>query len=70
MILTLVVSQKNALYIGCQSEECSLHWSSVGRMLLTFGSQQEECPLHWWFLGRMYLTWVISGRNAPYIGDQ
>ncbi|CAI9550720.1 unnamed protein product [Staurois parvus] len=57
MPLTLVVSRKNAPYIGGQWEECSLHWWSVGRMPLTLvvnrmnapyvGDYWEECSLHW-----------------------
>ncbi|CAI9555323.1 unnamed protein product [Staurois parvus] len=57
MLLTLVISEKNAPYIGDQWEECSLHWWSVGIMHLTLvisgknapyiGGQWEECSLYW-----------------------
>ncbi|CAI9572267.1 unnamed protein product, partial [Staurois parvus] len=75
MSLTLVVSGKNVPYIGCQWEECPLHWWSGGRMPLTLvvsgknvpyvGGQWEECPLHWRSVRRMSLTLEVSGK-----GDQ
>lgn len=54
--LTLVASGKNAVCIGGQCKECSLHWWPVGRMPITLvdnkknapyiGGQWEECRLH------------------------
>ncbi|CAI9584113.1 unnamed protein product [Staurois parvus] len=50
MLLTLVISGKNAPYIGGQWEECSLHSWSLGRMLLTFvviGKNAPDIRGHW-----------------------
>ncbi|CAI9616983.1 unnamed protein product [Staurois parvus] len=70
MILTLVVSGKNATYNGGQREECSLHWWSVGRMILTSVVIGKNAPLHLRSMGRMFLTLVVSGKNALYLGGQ
>ncbi|CAI9576726.1 unnamed protein product, partial [Staurois parvus] len=67
MSLTLVISGKNAPYIGDQWEECPLHWCQWEECPLHW-CQWEECPLHWCSVGRMSLTLVISGKNVPYIG--
>ncbi|CAI9544583.1 unnamed protein product [Staurois parvus] len=70
---TLVNSWRNTPDIGGQWEECSLHWWSVGRMLLTLevsgknapyiGDQWDECSLHW-SVGRMSLTMVVTRKNG------
>ncbi|CAI9567733.1 unnamed protein product [Staurois parvus] len=71
MPLTLVISGKNAPYIGGQWEECPLmppsHWWSVGKMPLTLGvsgknfpyigGHWEECSLHWWSVEECPLHW-------------
>ncbi|CAI9582245.1 unnamed protein product, partial [Staurois parvus] len=60
MLLTLVVSMKNALYIGGQYEECFLHWC-----------QWEECSLRGWSVeillftvGRMLIILLDRRKNA------
>ncbi|CAI9602683.1 unnamed protein product, partial [Staurois parvus] len=63
MLLTLVVSGKNAPYIGGQWGEyslhwwsggwgeCSLHWwSARGAKAPYIDDQRKECSLHWWLM--------------------
>ncbi|CAI9609690.1 unnamed protein product [Staurois parvus] len=44
MFFTLLVSGKNDPCIGDQWQESSLHWGSVGRMLLTLEASGKNAP--------------------------
>lgn len=80
MLLTLVFSEKNALHIGSQWEECSLHWWSVGGILLQWWSvggiilnlvvNQKNAPCSGRLWKKMLLTLVVIRKNASYIGSQ
>ncbi|CAI9576119.1 unnamed protein product [Staurois parvus] len=76
MLLTLVVSGKDAPNIGGQWEGCSLHCWSVGRTTLILvmsgkdapyiAGQWEECPLLRWSVGSILPIhwWSVLGKSS------
>ncbi|CAI9613709.1 unnamed protein product [Staurois parvus] len=81
MLFSLLVSGKNAPYIGGQWEECPLHWWSMERMPPTLVVNGNNAPYIGGQLERMFLTLVLSAKdtsltlmasrkNVPYIGGQ